>query len=40
MALPLSHPSGVSRWLNQPENRERHAKALALLRRMQEERRL
>jgi uracil-DNA glycosylase family 4 len=29
--LPLPHPSGVSRWLNEPENRERHARALALL---------
>jgi uracil-DNA glycosylase family 4 len=37
MALPLSHPSGVSRWLNEPENRERHAKAVAILREMREE---
>jgi uracil-DNA glycosylase family 4 len=29
--LPLPHPSGVSRWLNEPENQERLAKALALL---------
>jgi uracil-DNA glycosylase len=29
--LVLPHPSGVSRWLNDPENQERHARALALL---------
>jgi uracil-DNA glycosylase family 4 len=29
--LPLPHPSGVSRWLNESENRDRHARALALL---------
>lgn len=29
--LPLPHPSGVSRWLNEPGNRERHARALRLL---------
>jgi uracil-DNA glycosylase len=29
--LPLPHPSGVSRWLNEASNRERHARALALL---------
>ncbi|MEA2524445.1 MAG: uracil-DNA glycosylase [Thermomicrobiales bacterium] len=29
--LPLPHPSGVSRWLNEPANRERHALALGLL---------
>ena len=31
LVLPLPHPSGVSRWLNEPANRERHARALALL---------
>jgi uracil-DNA glycosylase len=31
LVLPLPHPSGVSRWLNDPANRERHARALALL---------
>ena len=31
LVLPLPHPSGVSRWLNDPANRERHAAALALL---------
>lgn len=30
--LPLPHPSGVSRWLNDPANRVRHERALALLR--------
>lgn len=29
--LPLPHPSGVSRWLNDPANRARHLHALALL---------
>lgn len=29
--VTLSHPSGISRWLNQPANRARHAAALALL---------
>jgi uracil-DNA glycosylase family 4 len=38
-ALPLSHPSGVSRWLNEPANRALHARALAILREMREERR-
>jgi uracil-DNA glycosylase family 4 len=32
--LPLPHPSGVSRWLNEPANRERHARALVLLTRL------
>jgi uracil-DNA glycosylase family 4 len=36
--LPLPHPSGVSRWLNEPENRERHARALALLAELREKR--
>ena len=31
LTLPLPHPSGVSRWLNDPVNRARHAAALALL---------
>jgi uracil-DNA glycosylase len=29
--IPLPHPSGQSRWLNAPANRERLAKALALI---------
>jgi uracil-DNA glycosylase family 4 len=29
--LPLPHPSPVSRWLNQPANREQVARAIALL---------
>ncbi len=29
--VPLPHPSGHSRWLNQPANRERLAAALAIL---------
>jgi uracil-DNA glycosylase family 4 len=36
--VPLPHPSGVSRWLNEPQNRERHARALALLAGLREER--
>jgi uracil-DNA glycosylase family 4 len=31
--VPLPHPSGASRWLNEPENRERLARALAVVRR-------
>lgn len=31
LVLPLPHPSGVSRWLNEPANRARHHQALALL---------
>jgi uracil-DNA glycosylase family 4 len=31
--IPLPHPSGASRWLNQPENRLRLRRALALVRR-------
>jgi len=34
--IPLSHPSGVSRWLNDPENRARHARALALVSELRE----
>jgi uracil-DNA glycosylase len=30
--LPLPHPSGQSRWLNDPANRERLERALDLLR--------
>jgi uracil-DNA glycosylase len=29
--VPLPHPSGTSRWLNDPANRERLASALAIL---------
>lgn len=36
--VPLPHPSGVSRWLNEPENRERQARALALLAELREQR--
>jgi uracil-DNA glycosylase len=32
LLVPLPHPSGVSRWLNAPENRERLETGLALLR--------
>ncbi|MGH3022469.1 MAG: uracil-DNA glycosylase family protein [Gaiellaceae bacterium] len=32
VALPLPHPSGASGWLNDPSNRERLARALALVR--------
>lgn len=31
VVVPLPHPSGQSRWLNQPTNRERLAAALALI---------
>jgi uracil-DNA glycosylase len=31
VAIPLPHPSGTSRWLNDPANRERLAKALAVV---------
>jgi uracil-DNA glycosylase family 4 len=31
LMVPLPHPSGQSRWLNDPENRERLAGALALI---------
>ena len=29
--LPLPHPSGVSRWLNEPAHKELHQQALAIL---------
>jgi uracil-DNA glycosylase family 4 len=32
VVVPLPHPSGVSRWLNEPANRERLEDALALIR--------
>jgi hypothetical protein len=31
-AVPLPHPSGASSWLNFPENRERVAAAVELIR--------
>ncbi len=31
VVVPLPHPSGQSRWLNAPANRERLARALAIL---------
>jgi len=34
--LPLPHPSGQSRWLNDPQNRERLAVALSLLSELRE----
>jgi uracil-DNA glycosylase family 4 len=38
LALPLPHPSGVSRWMNDPANRDKHLQALALLKAYVEER--
>ena len=38
LALPLPHPSGVSRWLNEPANRARHERALGLLGELREAR--
>jgi uracil-DNA glycosylase len=32
VAIPLPHPSGTSRWLNDPANRERLGEALAVVR--------
>jgi uracil-DNA glycosylase len=32
VAIPLPHPSGTSRWLNDPANRERLAQALVVVR--------
>ncbi len=40
LVLPLPHPSGVSRWLNDPANRARHQRALALLAELRLARRL
>jgi uracil-DNA glycosylase len=34
LIVPLPHPSGVNLWLNQPENQERVAQALAHLQRL------
>jgi len=31
VVLPFSHPSGISRWLNDPANRAHHDRAIALL---------
>jgi hypothetical protein len=31
VAVPLPHPSGVSRWLNDPANRETLGNAVALV---------
>jgi len=31
LLLPLPHPSGVSRWLNDLEHQKLHQKALAIL---------
>ncbi|BCL84315.1 uracil-DNA glycosylase [Ktedonobacteria bacterium brp13] len=33
LLLPLPHPSGVSRWLNDPEHKELHQQALMILAR-------
>ena len=38
LVIPLPHPSGVSRWLNDPVNRARHTQALAQLRALAAER--
>jgi uracil-DNA glycosylase len=38
LVLPLPHPSGVSRWLNDPQNRLRHRQALTLLRELRDRR--
>jgi uracil-DNA glycosylase len=38
--VPLPHPSGVSRWLNDPANRARVDEGLALLARERERREL
>jgi uracil-DNA glycosylase len=35
--LPLPHPSGVSRWLNDPEHQKLHRQALAMLADWREE---
>jgi uracil-DNA glycosylase len=36
LIVPLPHPSGVSLWLNRPENQARVSQALAHLRRLRE----
>lgn len=36
LLLPLPHPSGVSRWLNDPAHQQLHMKALALLAKWRE----
>ncbi len=36
LLLPLPHPSGASRWLNQPQHRDQLARALAQLGRLRE----
>lgn len=38
LVVPLPHPSGVSRWLNDPAHRERHERALALLDQLRRDR--
>lgn len=38
LVVPLPHPSGVSRWLNDPANRARHEWALGLLGELRRER--
>jgi uracil-DNA glycosylase family 4 len=38
LVLPLPHPSGISRWLNDPANRARNERALALLAELRVER--
>lgn len=35
--LPLPHPSGVSRWLNEPDNVEAVARSMAIMREWVEE---
>jgi uracil-DNA glycosylase len=32
VAVPLPHPSGVSRWMNEPENQRRVERAVELIR--------
>jgi uracil-DNA glycosylase len=39
LLIPLPHPSGVSRWLNDPAHRARLDEALGVLRRETEDRR-
>jgi uracil-DNA glycosylase len=35
--VPLPHPSGASQWFNLPANKERLARALAILRSLHEQ---